>query len=408
MMTANSGAGEALRRCVPLSPQAFAEQYWDREPLLSKRLDDFSDLLSLADVDELLSRRGLRAPFIRMAKQGRLIPTEQFTGGGGLGAEVGDQVLDERVFALLNDGATLVLQGLHRLWPPLIDFATALRADVGSPVQINAYLTPPGNQGFATHYDTHSVFVLQVAGRKRWRVHPPVVADPIDRQPWGGHADEVAAVAAEAPTIDRVLVPGDALYLPRGWLHAAESLDELSLHLTIGLRAPTRHTLVKALFDLAVDDLALRSGLPMGTDPSDAEALAPVLADTVKAMHAWLDRVTADDVADRLRPSTWAAARPAPIRPLAQAMALAALDLNTRVALRPGLPARVEHGDDGVTVRLPDRTVTFPAFCGDAIAAVLDGNEHRVGDLPGLDVEDRLVLARRLVRETALVALAAE
>ena len=35
-------------------------------------------------------------------------------------------------------------------------------------MQINAYITPPENQGFAAHYDTHDVFVLQVSGSKRW------------------------------------------------------------------------------------------------------------------------------------------------------------------------------------------------------------------------------------------------
>ena len=122
-------------------------------------------------------------------------------GGGGAGAEVADQVLDERIVGLVADGATLVLQGLHRVWPPLVDFAVRLRTDVGHPVQVNAYLTPAGNSGLATHYDTHDVFVLQVAGRKRWLVHPPVLPHPLPRQPWGGHADEVTATELDGEKI---------------------------------------------------------------------------------------------------------------------------------------------------------------------------------------------------------------
>src|SRR5690242_16234098 len=215
--------GSALRRCLSIDREAFAERYWDREALLSTGVGDFTDLLSVADVDELLSRRGLRTPFLRIAKHGTLIDPARFTGGGGVGAEIGDQVLDERLFQLYLEGATLVLQGLHRLWPALIDFAVDLRRDLGTPVQINAYLTPPESQGFATHYDTHAVFALQVAGRKHWRVHRPVVTNPIERQAWGGHTDEVAPTAAAEPVIDAVLMPGDALYLSRGWLHAADA-----------------------------------------------------------------------------------------------------------------------------------------------------------------------------------------
>ncbi|GAB3830190.1 cupin domain-containing protein [Dactylosporangium cerinum] len=296
MTTGSGGARTALRRCVPIPADDFAERHWDRAPLLSRRVDDYTDLLDLDDVDELLSRRGLRTPFVRMAQRGKVIAASRYTGGGGPGAEIGDQVHDERVFELLNGGATLVLQGLHRIWPPLVDLAGGLGRELGVPVQINAYLTPPGNQGFATHYDTHAVFVLQVAGTKRWQVHPPVVTDPVERQPWGGRADEVAAVAEEPPVLDAVLAPGDALYLPRGWLHAASALDDWSLHLTLGLRAPTRLSVGEALLDLAADEPALRVGLPMGTDLGDGSSIAPVLADTVKALHSWLDTLAPEDL----------------------------------------------------------------------------------------------------------------
>lgn len=406
MTHGSGGAWSALRRCAPLPADDFAERHWDRAPLLSRNVDDYTDLLDLDDVDELLSRRALRTPFVRMAQQGKVIPAARYTGGGGPGAEIGDQVHDERVFELLAGGATLVLQGLHRMWPPLVDLAGGLGRELGVPVQINAYLTPPGNQGFATHYDTHAVFVLQVAGTKRWRVHPPVVTDPVERQPWGGRADEVAAVAAGEPVLDAVLAPGDALYLPRGWLHAAGALDDWSLHLTLGLRAPTRLSVVETLLDLAADAPELRAGLPLGTDPGDGSSIAPVFADTVKALHAWLDTVTADDVADRWRRGARSVARPAPLRPVAQAAALARLSTGDRVRLRPGLAVRLATHDPAraqVSVEAPDRTVTMPAVCADAVRALLDGGTHRVGELPGLDDADRLVLTRRLLTETILV-----
>jgi bifunctional lysine-specific demethylase and histidyl-hydroxylase NO66 len=403
-MTAGSGARSALRRCVPLPAGDFAERHWDRAPLLSRRLDDYTDLLDLDAVDELLSRRALRTPFVRMAQQGTVIPASRYTGGGGPGAEIADQVHDERVFELLAGGATLVLQGLHRLWPPLVDLAGGLGRELGVPVQINAYLTPPGNQGFATHYDTHAVFVLQVTGTKRWRVHPPVVTDPVERQPWGGRADEVTAVAAGEPELDVVLAAGDALYLPRGWLHAAEAQDDWSLHLTVGVRAPTRLSVVETLLDLAADEPALRAGLPMGTDPGDGASIAPVLADTVKALHEWLDTLDPHDVADRWRLGRAGAARPAPMRPVAQAAALTRLTADDRVRLRPGLPVRLTAPDpERVAIEARDRTVTMPAVCGAAVRALLDGRVHRVGDLPGLDGADRLVLTRRLLAETILI-----
>ncbi|WP_460848506.1 cupin domain-containing protein [Phytohabitans suffuscus] len=402
-------ARPALARCVAVEPAKFAGAYWGRAPLLSRAADlggpdGFRDLLSPADADELLSRRGLRTPFLRVARDGEVLPAYRFAGGGGAGAEVPDQVLDERVLALYADGATLVLQGLHRLWPPLVDLARELGGQLGQPLQVNAYLTPAASQGFATHYDTHDVFVLQVDGRKRWRVHEPVLPDPLERQPWGGRADEVAAVAEGAPAIDEVLEPGDALYLPRGWLHSAAAQDGPSLHLTVGVKALTRYALVEALLELAAEDRRLRATLPYGLDPADAEQVEPELTGTVEALRDWLSTAAPTAVAERLRARLWPAARPAPLRPLAQAAAIAGLSPDDRVTVRAGLRWRLAPGgDDRVALHVFDRTLTLPAGCVPALRVLLTGRATRVGDLPGLDTDDdRLVLARRLLREAIL------
>ena len=409
---ADSAGTPALRRCVAFGRDDFAERYWGRAPLLTRAAEfpetdkGFEDLLSFDAVDELLSRRGLRTPFLRVAKDGELVPPDRFTGGGGAGAEISDQVLDERVLALFASGATLVLQGLQRIWPPLVGFAARLAPELGCPVQVNAYLTPPGNRGFATHYDTHDVFVLQVAGRKHWRIHRPVLPDPLERQPWGGRAEEVASTAEGPPVLDVTLEPGDALYLPRGWLHAADALGERCLHLTVGLHRPNRYTLVEALLGLAAEEAALRAGLPLGLDLTDAGQLRPQLAVTIEVLRDWLFRVDTEALAERLRPRQWAARRPAPIRPVAQAEAIATTDHKTRITVRPGLAWRLTPADgpDRIELAVFDRTIQMPAGCEAAVRAALAGRPIRVGDLPGLDdPEDAIVLARRLLREAIVV-----
>lgn len=400
----------ALARCVAVEPAKFAAAHWGHTPLLS-RADElpnpvgFTDLLSPADADELLSRRGLRTPFLRIARDGQLVPAARYTGGGGAGAEIGDQVLDEQVLELYAGGATLILQGLHRNWPALIDFARNLGTALGQPLQVNAYLTPAASQGFATHYDTHDVLVLQVDGRKRWRIHPPVLPDPLERQPWGGRVDEVCATADGRAALDVVLAPGDALYLPRGWLHSAQAQEESSLHLTVGIRALTRYALVEELLALAADEPRLRATLSFGTDLADHEAIEPELTETVEALRDWLLRADPVAVAARLRRRGWPATRPAPIRPLAQTAAIAAVDAHARLTVRPGLRWQlVPHGADRVALRLFDRTITMPAQCAAALRALLTGAVSRVGDLPGLDEDaDRIVFARRLLREAVVV-----
>ncbi|GIJ20544.1 cupin domain-containing protein [Micromonospora lutea] len=401
-------AAAALARCVSVEAEKFAAAHWGRTPLLSRAAElpnpaGFTDLLSPVDADELLSRRGLRTPFLRVAKDGQVLPAARYTGGGGAGAEIDDQVLDEKVLQLYADGATLVLQGLHRTWPALIDFTRDLSLAVGQPLQVNAYLTPPGSQGFATHYDTHDVFVLQVDGRKHWRIHPPVLPDPLERQPWGGRADEVAATAQGPAALDVVLEPGDALYLPRGWLHSAQAQESSSLHLTVGIRALTRYALVEELLGLAAEDQRLRATLPFGTDVADPDAIEPELTETVEALREWLSRAEPAAVAARLRQRAWSASRPAPIRPMAQAAAITALTADSLVVARAGLRWQLATEGERVVLRLFDRTVSLPALCEPAVRALLTGAPIRVGDLPGLDDDaDRLTLTRRLLREAAL------
>jgi ribosomal protein L16 Arg81 hydroxylase len=406
---APGGPRPALSRTITVEPAKFAAAYWGRAPLVSRAAelagpDGFTDLLSPAAVDELLSRRGLRTPFLRVAQKGSVLPPGRFTGPGGAGAEIADQVVDDKIMQLYAEGATLVLQGLHRLWPPLIEYARELGAELDQPLQVNAYLTPPGSQGFSTHYDTHDVFVLQVDGTKRWRIHEPVLPDPLEKQAWGGRADEVGATAQGEPTLDVLLAPGDALYLPRGWLHSAEAQGTRSLHLTIGVRALTRYALVEELLALATSDARLRATLPFGLDVGDPTAIGPELTRTVEALRDFLLGAEPAAVAERLRERTWPAARPAPVSPLAQLDFAAGLTPRSEITVRGGLRWRlVEDGPEHVVLRLVGRTLRFPAYCADAVRAALSGDRQSVGDLPLDDDADRLVLARRLLNEALIV-----
>ena len=209
----------ALARLVVVERDRFAAEYWGQEPLLSPAADlpgGFFELLDADAIDELVSQRGLRTPFLRVAKNGTTLGDKAFTASGGVGAGIADQVSDDRLVRLFADGSTLVLQALHRVWPPILEFCQKLASELGHPVQANAYVTPPQNQGFSAHYDVHDVFVLQIEGQKRWRIHRPVLASPLRDQPWNDRRADVEKRAEETPLMEALLKPGDCLYLPRG------------------------------------------------------------------------------------------------------------------------------------------------------------------------------------------------
>jgi lysine-specific demethylase/histidyl-hydroxylase NO66 len=390
--------GRALARCVA-DPDAFAAA-WGHRPLLATASElprSFDDLLDLDGVDELLSRRGLRTPFLRMAKDGVVVDSGRYTRPGGVGAAIGDQVDDSAVTRLFADGTTIVLQALHRLWPPIIEFAGALAGELGHPIQVNAYVTPPSSRGFAAHYDIHDVFVLQLAGKKRWIVHEPVHEWPLRSQPWTQRRREVErAVAETAPTIDTVLRSGDALYLPRGFLHSAEALRDVSAHLTVGIHVVTRQALVEALLAVAEDEPGLREALPVGIDLTSAEAIAEDLEATIDVLVASLRSVDPGPVAARLAASLATATKPSPIAPLEQAAAAERLTPSTRVHLRPGLQARLEDTGGRISLSFPGETLEVDADQADALIVLLDGEPWRVDALPG-EPEPVADLVRRLL-----------
>ncbi|MCK0176989.1 cupin domain-containing protein [Mycolicibacterium sp. F2034L] len=400
-----------LSRCITVDPQTFAREYWGRKPLLS-RSDalprDFGDLLSPAAVDELIAERGVRAPFLRMAKEGDVLAKDCYLGPAGFGAEMPDQVDSAKVLAQFAAGATIVLQGLHRLWPPMIDFVRAAVDDLGHPVQANAYITPPTNRGFDPHYDVHDVFVLQIAGTKRWIVHEPVHEHPLPSQPWTGHRDAIAERVTGAPVIDTVLTPGDALYLPRGWVHSAQAQDTTSIHLTVGVSAVTRLDVARAVVDQLAADAAFRESLPMSGDATDRDEL---VATVTKVMAEVVDRLRDDgaqlgaSAAAQLTRRHADRTRPVPVRPLATLDAVDDAD-TIAVRWRHGLVATLGSAGDRITLQLSDRAISFPALCAEAVGALHRGHIADATTMPGLDEADATVLIRRLLREGVVVPAA--
>ncbi len=400
----------ALTRCISITPGEFADRFWASRALLTTAGDlprDFTDLFSAEAVDDLIARHGLRTPFLRMAKDGSVLASATFTRSGGVGAGITDQVADDKVLAQLAGGATLVLQALHRTWPPLIDFGTSLAAELGHPVQINAYVTPPQNQGFAAHYDTHDVFVLQVAGSKRWTIHRPVLDDPLPDQTWDRRRSQVAAGAAEKPLIDAVLAPGDALYLPRGYLHSAVAQGEVSIHLTVGVHALTAYDLARELIAGAASDRELRRSLPMGIDVTDVDALAAHVKAAAARLTASVDHADAAQiaaVAARVGRRQAGETRPAPLPPLAQLNVLRSVDGSTALRLRPGARPFWRTAGDRTVVEVMDTSISWPLEVAPALREALSGNPFSPGQLPGLEPDEQLVMARRLIREGLVVA----
>jgi len=389
-----------LARLIAVDRDQFASQYWGQQPLLSPAGDlptgRFSELLDADAIDELVSERGLRTPFLRVAKNGATLTDRAFTAPGGVGAGIADQVSDDKLVRLFADGSTLVLQALHRVWPPILEFCQRLAAELGHPIQANAYVTPPQNQGFSAHYDVHDVFVLQIEGEKRWLIHPPVLESPLRDQPWADRKAQVEKRAQEPPLIDAVLRPGDCLYLPRGYLHAATALGGVTTHLTLGIHVWTRYALAEQVMHQALQTLAanpaVRGSLALGMDVADSSDLRQDVELVTAALADAIRHAEVDQISGALLRNARSNQRAAPIGPLKQLRDADEITADTQIVLRRHLIASVDNSGADIVLRSRAGVLRVAESDVAPIKTLLTTGVARADDL-GLDLARRLLLA---------------
>jgi hypothetical protein len=366
--------------------EEFLAERWEKKPLVVPRAEEgrFDDLLSVAGVERLLTSGGLRFPGFRLAKAGAKLEVSSYTKDLSWRPSPFTGTADiERVLAEFEEGATIVLQGLHLNWPPLAEFCRSLEAELGHPVQANAYFTPRSAQGLPVHHDTHDVFSLQVAGEKRWLVYQPAWELPLKHQRYKA---ETMGEPGD-PVLDVTLRAGDTLYLPRGWLHEAKTSETDSLHITVGVNVYTWTDAFRAALDRCAGEVGFRRS-PDGEGADDllarlAEQLAP------------------ERVERRRRRKLVRTRRPILGGQLSQLRALDDLDLDTVLERRP----TVIFDLVGTKLSFEGKDVAFPDEAAEELAFAAQAEEpFTAADLPGdLDDEGRLVLVSRLVREGFLL-----
>jgi len=338
------------------------------------------DLLSLDDVDQLLTSTALRTPSLRIAQNGSVLPSSSYTRSATIAGSPLTGLVDARkVIDLFDGGATMVLQGLHRSWAPLTELIRTLEAELGHPCQANAYLTPPGSQGFALHSDSHDVFVFQTYGAKQWEVHD----------------------AGEQ--LDVLMEPGTCMYLPTGTPHAARTQQTASLHVTVGINQSTWRELLQRTVTSLLADPSYDDRLPAGY-PNEPTRLGAELPGRLRSLASALDDLDGDrEAADQAR-RFLTSRTPVLGGGIVDRLALSALDDDTALVRRPGSFCVVSPVSDGrVRLLLGDRELVMPGWLSPALEHVRDQTQFRPRDLePWLDSASRLVLTRRLVREGLL------
>jgi ribosomal protein L16 Arg81 hydroxylase len=387
---------------APIEPAHFFAEFWEKRPLVISRQspDYYSGLCSLADVDWILSSTDLRYPAIRLVRHGPDLPTNAYTrdlrSRRFVFAGVGDT---DGILLEYQRGATILLQRVERSWPPLTALCGNLEQVFYHPVDANAYLTPASSQGFGVHYDTHDVFILQLAGSKHWRLYDAPLRLPLESQP----IDQLDV--NPGPLSQQIdLHAGDLIYLPRGTFHEALSSTCSSLHVTVAI-TPHRWAdlIADAVAVVARQDERFRESVPLGPlRGQDAGALEDRFEEL---LHILSERVNLAEVLDAMTDRFIAERRPPLDGQLAQLEELGRLRLRTVVARRAGLLYRLALQQDKVMLVFSRKKITYPSEMEPALRYIAAAGEFEVGSIPNLDVAQRLLLVHRLVREGFLIVV---
>lgn len=259
---------------APVGEDEFFASFHDQQFLHVPAPDTgkFADVMSWDILTNMLNMTSIWSPTsLGVFLDTKAIPAEQYC----------HQAIDrnnqqslqpdaEKVIGWLRRGASLVANDVDALWPGTAAAADALEKRLGARVQSNLYCSWNQHQAFDTHFDTHEVFALHVAGEKVWRIYEGRLENPIASEEFKSLGPEYHEQHRGAIIAEVTLRPGDLLYIPRGQYHDALASSDGAIHLSFGLTHIIGINVLTMLYEHAMSDPLFRSNLPASEAGADS------------------------------------------------------------------------------------------------------------------------------------------
>ena len=204
---------------APQDEKVFLDEVWERKALHIPHQDAhyFKDVMTLEDLEDVLLNT---------------VEDEEF--GETLTFKQQQQVYYDNAFRAYLDGASVVINHVDKQSPPINLLCQALGESFPHAFA-NMYLTPPNSQAVHPHSDDRDVLLLQVWGKKHWKVYSSPQVLPYTDEQVGKNGKRLTPEEMGPLTLDCMVEQGDVLYIPRGFVHEAHAQGTGSLHLTVAI-----------------------------------------------------------------------------------------------------------------------------------------------------------------------------
>lgn len=389
--------GDLASLLAPVEADEFLRTCWGQNFLHVRGTPlKFSELLPWAALNRILEQHRLEPPRLRLTLEGKPVPPAaylSFQTNRKRATQTIPRLDAAQLTRQLSEGATLVLDAVDELFPPVTDLVEALERVFRVRVQVNAYAGWRTSHGFDLHWDEHDVFVLQVAGRKHWKVYGMTRKYPLGK-------DVESGQAPATPLWEGMLENGDVLYIPRGWWHVATPLNEPTLHLTVGVNNPTGADLL-AWFAGRMRKLEdVRRDLPQFAGVEQQAAYIRQLGDLfVSEWQTDLMETYLADLDAKARP------RPRLSLPWSAAGVLPPEDAPFRVKWNGARPPALDIGAGEVLLTARGRRWKFAAAAKPVLELLTSGEVYTVASLSGTLAPETLRAFLRELLVSGLIAV---
>lgn len=393
-MTTHASTNVLGKLLAPISTETFFRDYWQKTVLSVEREDPhyFDDMLTVADIDTMLAEIALPVSQVNLGMNAVGVPTSAYSNGV--------YVSPSDVIRLHREGNTIILRAMHLWLPRLRDLCEQIESIFMCDVQTNLYLTPANTQSSYPHWDAHDIFVLQIAGSKRWVLHECDMKSPLPSYEFDRARHRVGAEIGEVH-----MRAGDIAYIPRGVAHSPVAVD-YSVHIALGVKVRTWADVLADMYKNAVtENVPCRAALPIvdGSHAYDERTCALQFEEIAKS---FLDKGRLSGALKQLENEFFSSRRTKTGGALAAIAKGASVDLDTRVSIPQGTVSRFEMNGDACDALLNGVRLTVSREIADSFAFLNREGSCRIRELPAISDAHRVAIAQKLIDEGCVVVCA--